>query len=169
MSTRERIEIEKTNVHRAYERYIGKMRTNRRITQTLQRTEAAELVVRRDRNTFMEQEKHTILQEMSFQRAAGWIAIIGTTTFVVGFFAFLLLSLWRAEEWMINIIKDHFAGIYVIPLAAIGALCVVLVLRFTSGPIEFEAYGVKFKGSSGPVVFWILCFLAVVGGTKLLW
>jgi hypothetical protein len=49
----------------------------------------------------MEQEKHTILQEMSFQRAAGWIAIIGTTTFVVGFFAFLLLSLWRAEEWMI--------------------------------------------------------------------
>ncbi len=117
----------------------------------------------------MEQDAKISHREANFRHTVGWIAIIGTTLFVVGFFAFLLLTVWRAEDWILQIIKDHFAAIFITPLACIGALCVVLILRYTSGPIEFEAWGFKFKGSSVPVIFWILSFLAIIWSTKLLW
>jgi hypothetical protein len=49
------------------------------------------------------------------------------------------------------------------------AMCVVLLLRFSAEAIEFEAFGVKFEGASGQIVFWILCFLSTVSSLKLLW
>lgn len=48
--------------------------------------------------------------------------------------------------------------------AATFSLLVVLLLKFTAGDIDVGAWGLKFKGSSGPVIFWVLCFLASVHG-----
>jgi len=59
--------------------------------------------------------------------------------------------------------------IVALPMAGLGALFVTLVLRISSGPIEFEVAGVKFKGGSAPVVFWVLCFLVTVVAIKMLW
>jgi hypothetical protein len=57
-----------------------------------------------------------------------------------------------------------------VPLAALVALCIVIVLENTSGHIEMEGpLGFKFKGASGPVILWICCFLAIVGAIKLTW
>jgi hypothetical protein len=44
-----------------------------------------------------------------------------------------------------------------------------MFLEQTSGPIEFEGLGFKFKGASGPVVLWVFCFLAIAGAIKLVW
>ena len=68
-----------------------------------------------------------------------------------------------------TILQTHFAGIVSVPLAAIGALCVVLILRSTEGPIEFEGLGFKFAGAAGPVVLWALCFIVIVSGIRILW
>ena len=111
----------------------------------------------------------TTQREVRYQYIAAWIAIIGTTLFVFAFLGYFLVKLWIGDEWLLNIMQDHFAALFVVPLSAIGALCIVLVLRYTTGPIEFEAFGIKLKGSAGPVMFWILSFLAIVGGAKLLW
>jgi hypothetical protein len=48
------------------------------------------------------------------------------------------------------------------------ALLVVLSLSYVAGPIEFEALGFKFRGASGPVVLWVMCFLALVIGLYVL-
>lgn len=53
-------------------------------------------------------------------------------------------------------------------LAASISLLVVLLLKFTAGPIEVDAFKFKFKGASGPVVFWIFCFLTTVTGISML-
>jgi hypothetical protein len=47
-------------------------------------------------------------------------------------------------------IKDQFPVIVALPMAGLGALFVTLVLRISSGPIEFEVAGLKFKGGSAP-------------------
>jgi hypothetical protein len=37
------------------------------------------------------------------------------------------------------------------------------------GPIEFEAFGFKLRGASGPIVLWVFCFLSIAAAFQLLW
>jgi len=48
-------------------------------------------------------------------------------------------------------------------------LVLVIMLRVVTGPIEFKAGGVEFKGASAPIVMWLLCFLALAGALRMLW
>lgn len=64
---------------------------------------------------------------------------------------------------------EHFAATLGIPLSAITAACLVFLLKSTTGPIEFEFMGFKFRGASGPIVLWVVCFLAMIFGLWLLW
>ena len=73
------------------------------------------------------------------------------------------------ETPVTKVILEHFPATFGLPLAAGGAFILVVLLRHTQGPIEFEGLGFKFRGASGPVVLWVLCFLALVAGIKLLW
>ncbi len=72
------------------------------------------------------------------------------------------------EEW-VAIIRNHFASTVGLSLAALAAAFIVIGLRQSSGPIKFEGFGVKFEGSSGEVILWIICFLSIVGSIRLLW
>ena len=48
-------------------------------------------------------------------------------------------------------------------------LCIVLTLKATAGPIEFEAFGLKFRGASGPMIFWLITFFGFIAAVKVLW
>jgi hypothetical protein len=43
------------------------------------------------------------------------------------------------------------------------------VLGETSGAIEFEGLGFKFKPTSAPWVPWVFAFLAIAAAIKVLW
>lgn len=73
------------------------------------------------------------------------------------------------QSWFLGVIQEHFAATISVPLSGISAICVVLTLKATTGPIEFEAWGLKFRGASGPLVLWIFVFAAFVYGVKGLW
>lgn len=75
----------------------------------------------------------------------------------------------RAQGQFSTLVLLHPAAMVGIPLAGISALCLVILLRSTSGPIEFKAAGVEFKGAAGPIIMWIMTFLAFVVSIKLLW
>lgn len=51
-----------------------------------------------------------------------------------------------------------------VPWAGGAALIVVLLFKPIFGDMEFKGLGFEFKGSSGPAVLWVLCFLAEVAG-----
>ena len=72
-------------------------------------------------------------------------------------------------EVMVNIVKSHFAAIVGLPISAIFSAFIVVALEQTSGPVKFDGLGFKFEGSSGQVVLWVLCFLAISLAIKLLW
>jgi hypothetical protein len=74
---------------------------------------------------------------------------------------------WNAA-YLIKKIDEDFHVIIGLPVAAAGALMIVIFLRTTEGRIKFEAFGFKFEGASGPIVLWILVFLAIVAGIKVL-
>jgi hypothetical protein len=56
-----------------------------------------------------------------------------------------------------------------LPTAAVLAFILVTLMPATSSPIEFEGLGIKLRGSSGPIVLRIICFLAIAVATTLLW
>lgn len=97
------------------------------------------------------------------------VLIACIAVFSLIFFAYLVYCVWSEKAWTLAILQQHFAGIVSVPLASIGALCVVLVLRSTEGPMEFQGLGFKFKGAAGPIVLWAMCFIVIVIGIRVLW
>ena len=72
------------------------------------------------------------------------------------------------ELWE-RIIREHFAAVVGLPMAALLASFIVIALKYAEGPMEFEALGFKFRGASGQVILWIMCFLAITIAIRLLW
>ncbi|HKP55128.1 MAG TPA: hypothetical protein VJV78_00325 [Polyangiales bacterium] len=64
---------------------------------------------------------------------------------------------------------EHFPAIVGLPSAAFLSLGLVLFLEKTSGHVELEGFGFKFKGAAGPIIMWTVCFLAIASAIKLLW
>lgn len=70
---------------------------------------------------------------------------------------------------MEEIIIKHFQVVIGLPVTAIFSAFLVVALEQSSGPVKFSALGFTFEGSAGQVVLWVLCFLAIVLGIKVLW
>jgi len=72
-------------------------------------------------------------------------------------------------EIMVEVTREHFAAVVGLPVSAIFSAFIVVALEQSSGPVKFEGLGFKFEGSAGQVVLWVLCFLALVIGIRVLW
>ena len=79
------------------------------------------------------------------------------------------ISAEDGRELTRSVLRDHFAAVVGLPLAAVLSLILVGSLRISGGPIEFEIGSVKVRGAAGPVTLWVLCFLAIAVAIKLLW
>lgn len=98
------------------------------------------------------------------------IGIIGGASCIgISYLAFIVYWTWQSEGWVKDVVKQHFPATVGLPLAAVGAFLLVTVLQISSGKIEFEVWGFKVKGASGPALLWVICFLAIATGIKLLW
>ena len=108
-------------------------------------------------------------QEKIFRKVFGWVVLIGTSAWGVFAGVFLGYHSMQPNSWLVDLFQKHFAALLCVPMAALMAMCVVILLRFAAGPIEFKVPGFEFKGASGQVVLWVMCFLAITGSIKLLW
>ncbi len=103
-------------------------------------------------------------------RIAMFAAFFGVAVVLLGVSGWIMEFILANDPISTELIVKNFAAIVGLPLAAIGSFIVVVFLEHTTdGPLEFEGFGFKFKGASGPVVLWVLCFLAIAGMIKLLW
>jgi hypothetical protein len=96
------------------------------------------------------------------------LALAVAAIFIYGFLAICSITFFgdRTDAY---ILRTHFASTVGLPMAAALAFIVVLLFPASYGPIEFKAVGLTFKGASGPVVLWLLCFLGIVLAVKLTW
>jgi hypothetical protein len=107
------------------------------------------------------------------RRIASWVTMFGTALFAAYFFGFLIYHSLRptasSGSWLITTLDRQFAATIGVPLSAISSVCIILLLKATAGPIEFEGLGFKFRGASGPIVLWVFCFLSMIFAEHLLW
>jgi hypothetical protein len=68
-----------------------------------------------------------------------------------------------------GLILNHFAAVVGLPMIAALSLVIVLLLPQAYGRIEFKALGMSFKGASGPVILWVVCFITITLALKLVW
>jgi hypothetical protein len=119
------------------------------------------------------QRHKTIAAETLLRRWVTCVGVAGTGVLAAYFFGFMIVqTVWgksAPQNWLIKLTNVHYAALVGTPMSAVTAFCIVSLLKVTNGPIEFEAIGFKFRGASGPIVLWILCFLAVALGFHLLW
>jgi len=111
--------------------------------------------------------------DLRFRRLFQWTVVGGTGIASIMLFSFLLYQILNPgppEGWLINIFHDQFAATIGVPLSAITAFCIVTLLNLVSnGDIEFSFLGFSFKGASGPVILWVICFFALILGFHVLW
>jgi hypothetical protein len=112
----------------------------------------------------------------SHSRAAVWIAAIGVAVFLAPVLLLLIAFREDAAEWLWtkeagDVLIGKFQVVVGLPAAAVAAFVIVVFLRQTAGPIEFEGLILvsNFVGAAGQVVLWALCFLVIVFAIKWLW
>ena len=96
-----------------------------------------------------------------------WVLIftvpIVSVVFIAGILTFIEPGL------LIQIIKEHFAAMVGLPMAALLSAFIVVALRHAEGSVKFEVLGMKFEGASGQVILWVICFMSISLAIKLLW
>lgn len=107
-------------------------------------------------------------QLLSGSLLARWIVLLAVAVFGGAFIYGGAATMLHSPD-LYSIMLKQFVAVVGLPSAALASLFLVMFLEQTSGPIEFEGLGFKFKGASGPVVLWVFCFLAIVASIKLLW
>lgn len=106
--------------------------------------------------------------EEKVRKILSWVIVLGVLCFAIVFFG-RIAYLAIIERYWVEIGLKHFPTVVGLPSAAIASIVIILVLRTVTGPLEFTFFGFEFKGSSGPTVFWILCFLAISLAIRLTW
>lgn len=105
-------------------------------------------------------------------RAAGVVAFVFAIGVAMIGGAVLLAAIWNVFFNLPQrgeLLIEHFGAIIGMPVAGALAFLLVVFLRQTEGQIEFKGLGFEFKGASGQIVMWLMCFLSITGAIKLLW
>ena len=99
-----------------------------------------------------------------------WTFAIVVSVLLVAVTCFLLIDWYHADfsrlgavlllEQKFQLTRFQQAG-FVVLIAALPATFIVWFFRSTRGDLEFSALGVRFKGPSGPILLWVVSFLAI--------
>lgn len=92
------------------------------------------------------------------------VALFGMCALFLG----VLHDGYKAGIWL-PVFRDQFAAVVGIPFSMVVAGGIVLFFRGLHGPIEVQSGPLRFAGATGPVILWILSFLAITISLWLLW
>jgi hypothetical protein len=100
--------------------------------------------------------------------AVQWLVVLGSVV-VAGAFVVGAAIMMLIDQPLYELALKQLPATVGLPLSALASLAIVICLRTTNGPTEFEAIGFKFKGASGPIIMWVICFMVMTVAIKLLW
>jgi hypothetical protein len=104
------------------------------------------------------------------KRFINWTLFVGAAVFSCFHAGFVVWNAVVGNDQLTKIVYGHFLAIVGMPFVGFAALALVLLLESRSDlPIEFKALGFEFKGASGPIVLWVLCFVAIAGCLRMVW
>ena len=91
--------------------------------------------------------------QYSHRLRSGALLLVAVNTVIITLVLVWLLLHTGIDFWK-SIFFEHFAATLGLAAASAGAFGVVVFLRQSEGPFEFELWGMKAKGASGQVVMW---------------
>ena len=104
-------------------------------------------------------DPHTIAVGIALLAAVCVLVFVGLAT----------VSVWtKFMHWQF-MLKEHFAALVGLPVAAIASFMLVIFLRQTVGPINVKVAGFEFVGAAGQGIMWILFFLSMAYAIHLVW
>jgi len=108
--------------------------------------------------------------EENLRLIMSWVVVISIAIFVLVTTMYIIVTtfLYSGNAWH-PIAFEQLPTIVGLPMASTASVFIVLILRLSSGPIEFEIGPLKFKGGAAPIVFWILCYLSIALTIKMMW
>ncbi|RZF23853.1 hypothetical protein EVC45_42050 [Paraburkholderia sp. UYCP14C] len=74
-----------------------------------------------------------------------------------------------ADNDFIDFVLRNYAVFFILPYIGCLAYFLVVTLEATRGPVEVEFAAIKIKGAGGPILFWVIVFVAVCGAVKMFW
>jgi hypothetical protein len=77
-------------------------------------------------------------------------------------------SLGAADEF-VDFVLRNYAAFFILPYIGCLAYFIVVTLEATRGPVEIEIATIKIKGAGGPILFWVIVFVAVTSVIKMFW
>src|SRR5438552_2194544 len=96
--------------------------------------------------------------EEKLRRWMSWVAVVSTVLFSIIVGAMVIDAGFHG--FWDGVLQEHVVTVVGLPVAAMLALAIVLLLRTVAGAIELKFLGFEFKGAAGPIVMWIMCFVA---------
>ena len=87
---------------------------------------------------------------------------------IVGILLVFVVQQWDNPE-VHKLVMAHLQAAVGLPVAGVFAFLLVALFRTTEGRIRFEVVGLKFDGAAGPIIMWVLCFLAITVSIRMLW
>lgn len=94
--------------------------------------------------------------------------VLGLICFII-YLAFLTSSWFWEGGWVNQLFFEHYVFFVGLPFAGFLAYFIVGTLEHVRGQIELEALGIKFKGASGPIIMWVIVYMALVLSIKMVW
>lgn len=84
------------------------------------------------------------------------------------YFLFLIVAFTTDSLHTRQYYEKHMGGSVAVPLAGLGAFLLVTALQIPWGKIGFEFGSFKLTGAAGPLLFWIISYLAIIFGIWLI-
>jgi hypothetical protein len=94
--------------------------------------------------------------------------VLGIICFII-YLAFIASSFYWTGGWINSLFQDHYVFFVGLPFSGFLAYFIVGTLENVRGNIEFEAFGIKFKGASGPIIMWVIVYMSIVLSIKMVW
>jgi hypothetical protein len=104
----------------------------------------------------------------SVRQVARWTVLVGAALWGVFAGGFLAVNSLPGG-FIVDLTKKQFGAMILVPMAALMAFCVVIILEWTTGEIKLKVPGFELEGASGPIVLWVCCFLAIAAALRAFW
>ncbi|QIK19219.1 hypothetical protein [Ralstonia pseudosolanacearum] len=82
---------------------------------------------------------------------------------------FITVPSLEAADDFVGFILLNYAVFFILPYIGCLAYFIVVTLEATRGPVEIEVATIKIKGAGGPILFWVIVFVAVASVIKMFW
>lgn len=104
-------------------------------------------------------------------KMASWAEICFAVFF--GTFSGVIVALkWIQRNntpWHNELEKVNYVSMIGLPFAAAAAFALVVFFRQAVGPIKIDFLGLKVVGAGGPLLLWVVCYLALAFSLWLTW